>query len=721
MKILTILALAVPLAAQTPVTIPPAQATADAVELFNAVLNRVPNPAGLQTQINNVAAGTLTPSQYVERLLNSAEFQGSVSEQAAFVARLVSTVPPYVPVIVTTNYCVAAPTGLPPLPSTVVIPALPQTCAVPVMPTPAKLVIVNTSAALTAALASLSCGTEIWIQAGVVYSGAGFTVPGVTCASNPVLIAGSGLSSIPVGQTIQQSLAGSSGVPTIECNTPGCSPWFISDGASGIYHAGLEFTLDPVVGGTYPIVAMGENTTTVAALPSNITFDRVLVHPAPCLADSMTAPCNRVIRGIDLNAVNGTVMYSNIWGIVNAGNDTQGINVMNSPGPGLILGNFIEATGENLMFNTSCTSYTPGPAGPNGQPMGSTGWVTGDAGIPTCPAPSDYTVRLNHFHKSPAWQTLPAGCIPSAEDQCYDVKNDTEVKHGQRILFDSNFYDYTFPGGQAEFIIANCWAGGAYRCRDLTYTNNKLLNGPEVFAFAGNGLPEVNPLVCGTGTLPACQIQTGINILFQNNLATGITGAFGQVQWSNGIGLTYNTSINGSTAVNDIGLSFSDGQPSTDFQFSYIGNIIGQEPFNDAGCPGCALSALPTPTIGKNVFVNGYWTPYTNIFGAIPAPAFPAGVVALSSPEQSNLLANTTPPTTCQQPNAVLSQAMVPPGAPVDTVVCWPLAWPLVGMVDWVGCNAGTDLPGCALASTSAYVGLGANVAAVLAATAGIQ
>jgi len=56
-----------------------------------------------------------------------------------------------------------------------------------------------------------------------------------------------------------------------------------------------------------------------------------------------------------------------------------------------------------------------------------------------------------------------------------------------------------------------------------------------------------------------------------------------------------------------------------------------------------------------------------------------------------------------------------------------PLDWALVGMLDFTGCNAGTNLAGCALSSGSPYkdagtdgMDIGANVAAVVAALAPI-
>lgn len=639
--------------------------------------------------------------------------------------------------------CQQAPTGLPPLPSSVTLPALPQSCTVPTYPTPSgQPIVVNTAAALQDALTNAQCGQWIQVTAGVTYQG-GFAIPGLACpANNPVLVENSAIrakvtctasspypcNNATVGETLpvfpqwtvpSQSLAGSSYIPTLE-STDTSSPLFVNDGAANWYLAGIEVTLASTARNIYPIVAMGENTTSATALPNNITLDRMLVHPAPCPADSISAPCQYVSRGVDLNAVNGTVMYSNIWGIVSPGQDTQAINVNNTPGPGLILGNYLEATGENLMFNTECTVIPSGDAG-------SPGYVTGDIGLTTCPPPSDFTVRLNHFHKFLAWQTLPAGCN-SALSQCYDVKNQSEVKHGQRILYDSNVFDTTYAGAQAEFLISNCFIEGMYICQDLTYTNNLFMHGPEVGAVAGNGAPPVN---CGTGAgQPACTLQTGQRFLFRNNVAVDINGvtyggppcqqtapyancaggASFQIQNTDSFVMDHNTIVN-ETSQYQNALNFSDAQPPTDTNFQLTNNFQFGSPFNDGGCPGCAIAALPTPVVGGQVFVGDYWN-YPTMWGQTNLPAYPAGITSLSAPL---VVVPGSPPITCQQNNNGIQP-------------CWALDWALVGFVDFTGGSTGQDLAGLVLSSNSPYrnagtdgTDIGANVTAVLTAISTIQ
>ncbi len=638
--------------------------------------------------------------------------------------------------------CQPATSGLPPLPASAVLPAPPQSCTVPVYPAPSGApILVTTAEGLQGALIGAQCGQWIQVQAGVTFQGA-FVIPGLACpASNPVLVENSDIramvtctatSSYPcsastVGQTLpvfpqwtapSQSLAGTSYVPTLE-STNSSASLFISDGVANWYIAGIEVTLAPSAKWVYPIVGMGEDTSTIAALPQNITFDRVLVHPAPCLADSLTAPCNYVSRGIDLNAVNGTVMYSNIWAIVSTGQDTQAVLVNNSTGPGLVLGNYLEATGENLIFNTECTFPTTTGNAPNGAPWGSQGFTTGDIGIPSCPAPSDYTVRLNHFHKSLAWQTLPAGCN-AAQFQCYDVKNHFEVKHGQRILVDSNVFDTTYSSGQAEFFISNCFAAGIYVCQDLTLTSNLIEHGPNIGSVSGNGWP-----VSG-GTA----ITTGTRTLVRNNVSLDINGiAYGgplcsqtppytqcaggttfHLQQTFDYTIDHNTSINQPSQYQNA-LIFTDYPPSTDFGFELTNNLQFGSPFANANTPGGTIAGLPSPTLGGDYFVGDYWS-YPTIWGVTNTPVYPPGVQSLSSGAVS---VPGNPPVTCQNNNNVMQ-------------TCWALDWALVGFVDFTDGNAGTDLSGLALASTSLYhnagtdgADIGANVAAVAAAISPIQ
>jgi uncharacterized protein YjdB len=597
------------------------------------------------------------------------------------------------------NLCSAAPTGLPPLPAAAVLPTLPVSCWQPVYPTPTQPpTTVTTFTELQAAVNGASCGAHIVVAAGLSYSG-NLVLPGTNCPSNnPILVEGSAIGGLPQWVVPSRSLAGTASFPTLVTPTTGPALQ-LSDNMSGWYFAGLELTVAPTVQNLYNIVSMGEQTLTTAALPHYVVFDRVLVHPSSVVT-------NYVVRGIDLNCVICAVISSNIWAIVNPGADTQAINVYNTTGPGLIANNDLEATGENIIFNTECSQ---------------TGYNS-PWGIPTCPVPSDFTVTRNHLIKQAAWQALPAGCVPGGSPQCYDVKNEWEVKHGQRMLVDSNWFDTTFNGGQAEFLISNCFDPGPYVCQDITVTNNLFTHGPQVGAIAGNGAVP-NPMP--SNALSVSGSQTGQRALFRNNIAIDINGntpptgfapgaGWGgagisfQIQNTNGFVMDHNTIVN-TPPLYENGLNFSDAQPTTDLNFEATNNFQFGSPFNDGGSPGAAIAALPSPTLGGQVFVGDYWQ-NPNIWGVPYEPAYPAGIISLTS--------NATPvdgQLGCQFNNYPIA-------------ACWPLDWALVGFTDFVDGNAGTDLAGLVLTPGSQFhaagtdgLDIGANVAAVLAATNGLQ
>lgn len=573
--------------------------------------------------------------------------------------------------------CAAASTGLPPLSGA--LPNLPQFCYQPAYPTPTSSVTVSTSADLQSALTAATCGQNIIVTAsaasGTTYNG-NWTVPATACPlNNPVLVSSSLIDSIPQYATPQRTSAvgvcsGNCYFPALTGNTNSLVTLSIGDGATGWYFTGLEFTLGSAIAGVYPIVAMGDATTSLAKLPKYITFDRCLVHTA-------SGSTNYVRGGIDLNATYSSVIFSNIWGIVNTDKDTQAILMQNTPGPILISYNDLEATGENILTVTECV------------PKGYTG-----AGIPGCPVPSDITVTKNHLIKQASWQKGPAGCDSNKAGTCYVIKNTFECKMCQRELVDSNWFDTTFlQFQQGTFAIMNCPAAGPYTCTDWTVTNNLFTHGSAVAVIAGNG-----------------NSQTGQRVLFRNNLAVDISG----VTWG-GLGLSFqlqgtagfiadhNTVINTPPQYLN-GLMFSDPvSPPTDTGFVWTNNISYASPSFAGMTPGQTIAALPSPVLGGDLFVGDYW-PCT-FSNCAATPAYPAGISTVNS---------TATPVAGQRACNVANKPILQ---------CSPLDWALVGFVDFAGGNAGTNLAGIALATNSPHKGkgtdgqdIGANAVAVLAA-----
>jgi hypothetical protein len=119
-----------------------------------------------------------------------------------------------------------------------------------------------------------------------------------------------------------------------------------------------------------------------SSVPHAITLDRVFVHGHPTKGQKRCI----ALDGRDLDVLN-----SYVAGCASVDFDSQAIAGLNGPGPLRIVNNYLEATGENVMF---------GGADPKIQGL----------------VPSDIEIRRNHFFKPLAWRDpiLSAPFAPSA-------------------------------------------------------------------------------------------------------------------------------------------------------------------------------------------------------------------------------------------------------------------------------------------------------------------
>ena len=124
-------------------------------------------------------------------------------------------------------------------------------------------------------------------------------------------------------------------------------------------------------------------------------------------------------RGISLNSASTTIKNSYIAGIVSANKDTQAICGWNGPGPFTITNNYLEASGENLLFGGA------------------------DPAMPSL-VPSDITITRNQFSKPLAWW-----------GQAWTVKNLLEFKNAQRVVIDGNILENNWLAGQSGYASSS--------------------------------------------------------------------------------------------------------------------------------------------------------------------------------------------------------------------------------------------------------------------------
>ncbi|MGH8371264.1 MAG: hypothetical protein ACRETO_00850 [Gammaproteobacteria bacterium] len=309
------------------------------------------------------------------------------------------------------------------------------------------------------------------------------------------------------------------------------------------------------------LVSFGANDTSSEMLPNHIIFDRCYIH-----GDAVVG----ARRGIALNASYAAVIDSYLSNFKEVGADSQAILVWNGPGPFKIVNNYLEASGENVMFG--------------GQD-------------PTIPGlvPSDIEIRGNYFAKPLTWKISD----PTYLGTPWSIKNLFELKNASRVLVDGNLFEYNWAQSQDGFSILFTvrdqdgtapWS----IVSDVTFTNN-------VVRHVASG---INIL----GRDNDYESQQAQRILIANNLFDDVGGDWGDgtllLIGSSAIDVTFrhNTSLQTGTIV------FGDGNPDPGFTFT--DNITPNNQYGIIGSnTGVGKETLahyfPGGDVRKNVIVGG--------------------------------------------------------------------------------------------------------------------
>ncbi len=290
-----------------------------------------------------------------------------------------------------------------------------------------------------------------------------------------------------------------------------------------------------------------EQQTALGQMPHDLMLDR-------CLIQGLSG--GECKRGIALNASNVSITGCHISDIKRQGQDAQAICGWNGPGPFVIENNYLEASGENLLFG------------------GSDPWIEGLV-------PSDITIRGNHIAKPLAWRGEP-GSGPSA----WTVKNLLELKNARRVVIENNLMENNWAQAQAGygivFTAVNQDGRAPWSCvEDVTFRNNVLRHSGGGFNLYGGDAGGAR------------------RIRIENNLCTdldagtwGGEGAFLQVAEVDDLTVTRNTAQQSGNIVKVYGKE-SKG-------FAFMGNLM---PHNAYGVLG-SDSAVGTPTL--ETFFPGY-------------------------------------------------------------------------------------------------------------------
>ena len=303
---------------------------------------------------------------------------------------------------------------------------LPRTCYYTGMdgtPSPGKQIRLSAKADLTSALDEAKCGDTLLVPAGESFQVR--ELPSKNCDDRHYITVRTDTPDSklpPEGTRISPAWAGVASLPgRPPYAQPAGGPAKLMatlvvrrpDGArlgDHIRFVGIEWTTDPTANVGRLLNLEGAD---------HVILDRNWIHPAEgaevgkgvSLMEGarVIATINSYISGFNCVAKSGKCTDASAVGGGHGNKPTGTFKVFN---------NFLEASGENILFGGSGATVNP----------------------------ADLEIRRNHLYKPMIWKEGETGYTPAPTGDPYIVKNHFELKNSQRVLFESN-------------LLENCWGG----------------------------------------------------------------------------------------------------------------------------------------------------------------------------------------------------------------------------------------------------------------------
>ena len=434
-------------------------------------------------------------------------------------------------------------------------------------------------------LSSASCGDIIQLQAGAAFGGT-FTIPAKNCddAHWIVIRTSAPDSSLPPEGTrltpCNGGVSSLAGRPRLNCastanvlariefnGTGGSGPVMFSPGANHYRLVGLEVTRTVSPADVYNLIQF-------LGPAHHLVFDRLWIHGT---AQDAT------VRGIMLGASRYVAVvdsyFSDFHCIAKTSSctDAQAIagGIGDGPmGPYKILNNFLESSGENIMFGGGRSSATP----------------------------ADIEIRHNHMFKPLTWMMGQAGYVGGTNGNSFIIKNLFELKNAQRVLLEGNILENSWGGfSQVGFaiVLTPKDPGGCTSCQvtDVTIRYNSI-------SHVGAGLQIANAL-SGNGTALDGQRYAIHDIVIDDidGAKYDGPGEFAQVSVQAEAPLLQNVTINHVTAFPSrmlfmIGDMVATSGPIKNFTFTNSIVSAGASPvWSTGGGPAnCAFHDVPVTT-----------------------------------------------------------------------------------------------------------------------------
>lgn len=329
---------------------------------------------------------------------------------------------------------------------------------------------------IQAAVNAAQLGDTIVVEAGRTYT-ENIELKYKSSGSGWITIQSSRLEQLPAGKRV--SPADVIYMPKIQSSSPNEAVFYTQSGTMPSHHyrlVGLEVTRrSDSSTEAYSLISLGDYGSAQNQLnkvPHHFIIDRSYIHGAD----------GRITRrGVHADASEVEITNSYFAKFIDW-SDAQAILGINTPGNHLIINNFLESTGENILYGG------------------------GDPSIQNL-IPSNILIDHNHFFKPLSWKGNEPGT----------VKNLLELKLGNNVMIRNNILENSWEHGQrgAAFVITIRNQDGSApwsTIRNVTIEYNLIKNANQAFGLL-TGDYEHGP----NGSQPMK------NIFIKNNLYVGST------------------------------------------------------------------------------------------------------------------------------------------------------------------------------------------------------
>jgi hypothetical protein len=464
-------------------------------------------------------------------------------------------------------------------------------------PAPGTIIQVSAGGNLQTALNSANCGDTIQLAAGATFAGV-FTFPAKSCDDLHWIIVRTSApdaSLPPEGSRITPCYSGVAslpGRPSFNCASTqvvtaqiigGISgPISLASGANHYRLLGLEITRT-AGGSNYGLIrTMGQT--------DHIVVDRVWLHGTAqdetvvgwmLNGSSYAALVDSYATDFHCTSISGTCTDAKV---------VAGGTSSTADGPYKVTDNFLEASGENILFGGGGAALTP----------------------------ADIEIRHNHFFKPLTWMQGQPGYVGGPTGDPFMVKNLLELKNAQRVLIEGNIFEYSWGGfsqsGYAILLTPKNQAGsnGTNLCplcqvTDVTIRYNTI-------SHTGAGVSIADVLSDNGGAALAGERYSIHDMTVDDINATFYKGSGTLFQVYNewAANVLNSISINHVTGFPDVGsriIGLGNTATTPMFNFVFQNSIIGQVLYpiwtTGGGVANCAFPDIPLTGLNA-CFPGGY-------------------------------------------------------------------------------------------------------------------